>query len=217
MADALTELYLLSAVLKRYDDDGRPKADLKLVNYCAQNCLYRFDQALLGTLRNFPVRWSAWLMRPLVLPFGARQPASDYAGKEIVRAALQPGEFRDRLTRDIFTTDDPSDRMGLLEYTLLRTVACEEADKKLERAIRKGDVRRFHNNDWIAEAEAKGVLTHEEAGDLAELRDLVARVIAVDEFDAAAVARKVPGAATEPKVADAVSARPDRPEHIAAE
>lgn len=217
MADALTELYLLSAVLKRYDDDGRPKADLKLVDYCAQNCLYRFDQALLGTLRNFPLRWAAWLMRQLVLPFGARRPASDYAGKEIVRAALRPGEFRDRLTRDIFITNDPSDRMGLLEYTLLRTVACEEADKKLERAIRKGEVRRFHNNDWIAEAEAKGVLTHAEAGDLTELRDLVARVIAVDEFDAAAVAHRAPGATAAPKVADAVGARPDRPEHIAAE
>jgi len=217
MADALTELYLLSAVLKRYVDDGRPKPDLKLVDYCAQNCLYRFDQGLLGTLRNFPVRWAAWLMRPLVLPFGARRPASDYAGKEIVRAALQPGEFRDRLTRDIFITNDPSDRMGLLEYTLLRTVTCEEADKKLERAIRKGEVQRFHNNDWIAEAEVKGVLTSDEAADLAELRDLMARVIAVDEFDAVALARRAPGAATGPKVADAVGARPDRPEHIAAE
>jgi acyl-CoA dehydrogenase len=107
--------------------------------------------------------------------------------------------------------------MGLLEYTLLRTVACEEADKKLERAIRKGEVRRFHNNDWIAEAEAKGVLTHAEAGDLTELRDLVARVIAVDEFDAAAVAHRAPGATAAPKVADAVGARPGRPEHIAAE
>jgi len=172
---------------------------------------------LLGTLRNFPVRWAAWLMRPLVLPFGARWPASDCAGKEIVRAALQPGEFRDRLTRDIFITNDPGDRMGLLEYTLLRTVTCEEADKKLERAIRKGEVQRFHNNDWIAEAEVKGVLTSDEAADLAELRDLMARVIAVDEFDAVALSRRAPGVATGPKVADAVGARPDRPEHIAAE
>ena len=217
MADALTELYLLSAVLKRYDDDGRPPADLKLVNYCAKNCLYRFDQALVGTLRNFPVRWAAWLMQPLVLPFGPRRPASDYAGKEIVRAALEPGEFRDRLTRDIFISNDPADRLGLLEYTLLRAVACEEADKKLERAIRKDEVRRYHNNDWIAEAEEKGVLTHEEAHDLAELRDLVARVIAVDDFDAGALAREARGAAGAPKVADAVGARPDRPEHIAAE
>ena len=94
MADALAELYLLSSVLKRFDDDGRPPEDLKLVDYCARNCLYRFDQALLGVLRNFPQRWAAWLMAPLVFPFGARhRPASDKEGKEIVRAALEPGAY----------------------------------------------------------------------------------------------------------------------------
>ena len=58
-----------------------------------------------------------------------------------MRQALQPGEFRDRLTRDIFITDDPNDRVGLLEHTLLKVIAAEEADKKLERAIRKGEVQ----------------------------------------------------------------------------
>jgi acyl-CoA dehydrogenase len=212
MADALSELYLLSAILKRYDDDGRPKEDLKLVDYCAQNCLYRFDQALLGTLRNFPVRWAAWLMVPLVLPLGARRrPASDRDGKEIVRAALEPGAFRDRLTRDIFVSDDPRDRVGLLDYTLARVVACEEADKKLERAIRKGEVKRFHDNDWIAEAEAKAVLTETEARALAELRDLVTRVIAVDDFAAEELARNE---APAPQPAKDSSLTP---EHIAAE
>ena len=41
-------------------------------------------------------------MWPLVFPFGTRRPASDTDGKAIVRQALQPGAFRDRLTRDIF-------------------------------------------------------------------------------------------------------------------
>ncbi len=49
--------------------------------------------------------------------------------------------------------------------------------------------KRFHDNDWIAEAEAKGVLTETEARALAELRDLVARVIAVDDFAAEELAR----------------------------
>ncbi|MBC8013932.1 MAG: acyl-CoA dehydrogenase, partial [Methyloceanibacter sp.] len=216
MADALAELYLLSSVLKRYDDDGRPEEDLKLVDYCAQNCLYRFDQALLGTLRNFPVRWAAWLMAPLVFPLGARRrPASDKEGKEIVRAALEPGAFRDRLTRDIFLSDDPGDRVGLLDYTLAKVVACEEADKKLEQAIRKGEVKRFHDNDWIAEAQAKGVLTETEARALAELRDLVARVIAVDDFAASELARS-----KAPVVPSAEASSPpsqEQPEHIAAE
>jgi len=211
MADALAELYLLSAVLKRFDDDGRVKEDFKLVEYCARNCLHRFEQALLGTLRNFPVRWAAWLMMPLVFPLGLRRrPAKDDAGKEIVRAALEPGAFRDRLTREIFISDDPKDRVGLLDYTLAKVVACEDADKKLERAIRTGEVRRFYDRDWIAEAQHKGVLSETEARDLAELRDLVARVIAVDDFSASELAR---GQAPAPPPKNDAS----KPEHIAAE
>ena len=151
-------------------------------------------------------------MAPLVFPFGARhRPASDKEGREIVRAALEPGAYRDRLTRDIFVSNDPADRGGLLDYTLAKVVACEEADRKLERAIRKGEVKRFHDRDWIADAQAKGVLTETEASDLAELRDLVARVIAVDDFAAAELARNA-APADEP-----ASNAPSRPEHIAAE
>ena len=75
---------------------------------------------------------------------------------------------------------------------MIKVIAAEEADKKLERAIRKGDVHRFYNNDWIAEAETKGVITEDEARMLAEIRDLTARVIAVDHFDAAELSRRQP-------------------------
>ena len=125
-----------------------------------------------------------------------------------MRASLEPGAFRDRLTRDIYITNDPRDRTGLLEYTLTKAIACEDADKKLERAIRKGEVKRFHGNDWLAEAEAKGVLTASEARALAELRDLVARVIAVDDFSPSELARR-----QSPASEDSAT----RPEHIAAE
>ena len=207
MADALAELYLLSAILKRYQDDGRQWADRRLVDYCARNCLARFDAAMRGVIDNFPARWAAWLIGPLVLPFGVRRPASDKDAKVIVRQALEPGAFRDRLTRDIYMSDDPGDSVGLLEVALEKTIANEDAEKKLERAIRKGEVQRFHDRDWIEDAEAKGVLTSDEARELAALRDLVARVIAVDDFSAAELAR------------NALSGQSESPsnQHIAAE
>jgi acyl-CoA dehydrogenase len=189
MADALAELYLLSTILKRFEDDGRPMADRRLVDYCARNCLARFDAGLRGVIDNFPVRWAAWLMGPLVLPFGVRRPAADKDGKALVRAALQPGTFRDRLTRDIYTSQDTDDATGLLEAALEKTVALEEAEKKLERAIRLGEVKRFHDRDWIKDAEDQGVLSADEARELAALRDLVARVIAVDDFSASELKR----------------------------
>jgi acyl-CoA dehydrogenase len=211
MADALAEVYLLSTILKRYEDDGRPAGDRLVVDYCARNCLHRFDTALRGVIDNFPVRWAAWLMGPLVLPFGMRRPAKDRQGKDIVRLALQPGAFRDRLTRDIFTGDG-DEGTALLEQTLAKVVACEEAEKKLERAIRNGEVKRFYNNDWIKEAETKGVLNADEARELAELRDMVARAIAVDDFAASELTR----AQTNSQDEGDAAARPEQ-QHIAAE
>jgi acyl-CoA dehydrogenase len=215
MTDALAELYLLSTILKRFEDDGRPTEDLAVVNYCARNCLHRFDLALRGTVDNFPVRWAAWFMGPLVLPFGVRRPASDKDGKVIVRRALQPGAFRDRLTRDIFSPDDLDENIGLLEQTFLKSVACEAAENKLERAIRRGEVKRFHDNDWIADAESKGVLSAEEAHSLAELRDMVARVIAVDDFSPEELARQTPKPTPTPS--GKRSPRRKKPQNIAAE
>jgi acyl-CoA dehydrogenase len=111
--------------------------------------------------------------------------------------------------------------VGILEYTLAKVVANEEADRKLERAIRKGEVKRYHDRDWIAEAEAKGVLTAEEARALAEQRDLVARVIAVDEFDPSEIARleqlEADGEGMGAAKAPPSSPRSGPPEHIAAE
>jgi len=183
LADALSELYLLSCVLKRFEDDGEPASDRKFVEYCARNCLYRFEAAMRGVIDNFPVYFARLLMRPLIFPLGMRaRPASDRLGKEITKAALSPGEIRDRLTRDIFISDDPDDSTGLLEYTLPRVIEAEVAEKKLERAVRKGLVRRTHTNDWIADARDKGVLTSEEADALSQVRKLVERVIAVDDF-----------------------------------
>ena len=110
MADALSELYLLSCVLKRYEDDGRQTArPRRSSNYCARNCLYRFQQALRGVIAQFPGATGALAdARRSCSRFGTRRPASD-ARRQGASCALvlEPGDVRDRLTRDIFVSDDP--------------------------------------------------------------------------------------------------------------
>lgn len=40
LGDVLSQLYLASAVLKRYDDEGRQEADLPLVHWgCRMRCI----------------------------------------------------------------------------------------------------------------------------------------------------------------------------------
>jgi len=188
LADALSELYLLSCVLKRYQDDGKPENDNLIVELCARNALYRFQEALAGTIENFPNGAVRLMLSVLVFPFGhPYRPASDRLGHKVVALAIQPGEVRDRLTRDIYVSRDVNDPTGLLEVTLEKVIAAEEAERKLERAIRAGTVRRYHGIDWIGDAEKAGVLTHDEAALVREVETLTARVIAVDHFDPAEV------------------------------
>jgi acyl-CoA dehydrogenase len=174
--------------LKRYEDDGRPEGDELIVQLAAENALHRFQEAMSGVIDNFPVRWARPLMRAVVFPLGRRRkPASDTLGHRVARHALQPGEVRDRLTRDIYVSKDVNDPTGILEVTLEKVIAAEPIEKKLEKAIRDGVVRRYHGNDWFAEAVAKAVITEAEAEQLREVERLVARVIAVDHFDPAEV------------------------------
>jgi len=188
LADALAELYILACVLKRYEDDGRLSSDRTFVDLAAMNGLYRFQEALRGVVDNFPVPAVRWAMRAVAFPLGGRyRPAPDFLGHRAVKLVLDAPEVRDRLTRYIYISQDPDDPTGLLEVALKKAVAAEEAEKKLERAIRAGSLRRYHGVDWIGEAIDKGIVTESEGQQLRELEALTARVIAVDHFDPAAV------------------------------
>lgn len=183
LADALSEIYFTACVLKRFEDDGRPEADRAIVAFAAANGLHRFEEALRGTVENFPNPIVRAVLRVIVFPFGRHYyPAPDGLGSRIVRLVLQPGEVRDRLTRDVYISEDRDDPTGLLEVTLKKVVAAEEAEKKLERAIRAGTVRRYHGRDWIGEAAEIGSITESEALLLREAETLTQRAIAVDHF-----------------------------------
>ncbi len=66
LGDILSQLYLASAVLKRYDDEGRNEADLPLVHWGVQDALYQAEQAMDDLLQNFPNRVVAGLLNVVI-------------------------------------------------------------------------------------------------------------------------------------------------------
>ncbi|MEO1379826.1 MAG: DUF1974 domain-containing protein, partial [Pseudomonadota bacterium] len=188
LADALSEIYLISSMLKRFEDDGRPREDLDTLQYCVEHSLVRFDRSIEAVVSNFPIKVLRPIMRVLCFPLGMRRRApSDALAKKIVRQVMEPGAFRDRMTKGVFVSHDPNDVTGVLEVAMEKVIAAEAIEKKLEKAIRAGSIRRFHGYDWFADAEKAGVLTADEVATLREMDELVSRVIAVDHFDPEAV------------------------------
>jgi acyl-CoA dehydrogenase len=184
MADALSELYFLSAMLKRYEDDGQIRDDLVFLEHAAQNALYRFYQACDGVLENYPSPLVGWGLRRLIFPFGNHhKPAKDRLGKAIVKKTLNEPSTRDRLTSHIYISRDENDTTGILEVTLAEVMELAPVSKKLEKAIKSGLIRRFHGLDWHEEAVQANILTSNEAERLKRLEKLTAKVIAVDQFN----------------------------------
>ncbi|MGB8737414.1 MAG: acyl-CoA dehydrogenase [Rhodomicrobium sp.] len=188
LADALSELYFVCCLLKRYEDDGRLAAERPVFDYAVQKAFHGFYAAMQEAIDNFPILGVRPLLKFCVFPLGnGFTKPKDRLAKLVVQSVLEPGEVRDRLTRYIFVSHDENDPTGVLEVTMKKVIEAQEADRKLERAIRSGTVKRYLGNDWIKEAEDKGVLSPDEADLLRYTERLVARVIAVDDFDAEAV------------------------------
>jgi acyl-CoA dehydrogenase len=138
LGDVLSMMYLVSATLKRYEDQGRIREDLPLVRWAVRDALYRAQQAIEGILSNFPVKALATLLRWMIFPRGMRlRPPLDSRNRECAQIALEPGAARDRLTAGMYLPKG-EDATAVLEAAFLATVACEPLDRKLREAQKQG-------------------------------------------------------------------------------
>ena len=125
LGDILSQLYILSCVLKRFEDDGRPQADLPLVHWAAQDALLRAHEALAEVLDNYPSKAAAAVLRGLTFPFGIplRKP-SDHLLAQVADVVQTPGETRDRLLANSYIPRPEIDKLayGELGFRLLPQV-----------------------------------------------------------------------------------------------
>jgi acyl-CoA dehydrogenase len=172
--DLLSELYLLSAVLKRWQDEGRQDTDLPLVKWCMDSGMVtiatRFDEVF----ANFPNRIVAGLLRFIIQPLGPRRRGpADSLTRTCANILLEPSAARNRLTVDLF---HPNDDGGLarLEIAFELTVAAQPLRDRLNMA-RVRD---------IDQALKQSLINDGEAAQLKDTAAAVAAAIAVDDFTA---------------------------------
>jgi acyl-CoA dehydrogenase len=181
-ADALGYMYYASAVLKKFEDDGRPKADIALVEWSAKYCLYQVQMALDEVLRNFPIKSLGILVRIIIFPLGLnlRLP-NDSLGHRVSSLLIRPSEARDRLTQGIYISEDENDNTGCLEDALAKVLLAEPIERRLKAAQQvKPDLQSYQQ--WIDELVATSVLKCEEADILTSAQAATRKVIMVDDF-----------------------------------
>jgi acyl-CoA dehydrogenase len=190
LGDVLSMLYMTSAVIKRYHDEGGQKEDLPLMTWALYDSFFKLQVAMDGVLANFPNRFVAAMLRVLVFPKGLTLTApSDRVGSEVARILITPGAARDRLTEGAYIPKREDDVVGRLDFAMEAAVAAEPMEQKLRRAVRDGRMRDGRPEEMRATAVRLGVLTPEESEHLAYTERLRRDVVKVDDFDATALGR----------------------------
>ena len=184
LGDVLSYLYIASAMLKRYEDTGRPEADRPLLAWAFHECVWRMQMALDGAIRNFPVRPVGWLLRVLVFPFGRREvPPSDRLGRRVAALITAPGEARDRLTQWAYLTPTANNTVGRMCALLPDVIAAEPVERKFQKAQKAGQFVSRDYDSQLLEAVKAAAITEGEAALLKRVRDASFEFISVDDFD----------------------------------
>jgi acyl-CoA dehydrogenase len=170
--DILSELYLLSAALKRWQDEGRQKEDFAALEWCMASGFRTIENRLAEICANLPNRFVGVMLKFLVQPFGARVLGpSDRVVHQCAQLVLEPSAARDRLTADLAHVEDDGGK-ARLEKAFVLVAATEEIASRMHAA-------RLHD---VADGVKKGVITQSEADRLAAAHEVVAKVIEVDDF-----------------------------------
>jgi acyl-CoA dehydrogenase len=184
LGDVLSQLYIASAMLKRYEDQERPAGDQPLLAWAFHDAAYKIEMALSTALRNFPIRPVGWLLWVLVFPWGRRaQAPSDRLGHRVAALLLTPSDTRDRLGEGVFTTACANNPAGRVIAALPKVIAAEPVERKFLKAVKSGEITALELDAQLHEAQLKGLLSSDEVVLLQEMHVLVHDVISVDDFD----------------------------------
>jgi acyl-CoA dehydrogenase len=183
LGDVLSMLYLASATLKRFEDEGRQETDLPLVHWSVQDALARAADALHGVFANYPARLWGTLLRIVIFPLGRHfaQPG-DRLGHEVARLLIAPSAIRDRLCAGIYLPKAESDPLGCLEAALDAAIKAETVEAKIRAAQKSGTISGKGAEELAQGALAAKVIGGEEMSLLKRAAQLRDEVIRVDHF-----------------------------------
>ncbi|MEH0371640.1 acyl-CoA dehydrogenase FadE [Vibrio mimicus] len=182
LGDILSQLYLSSATLKRFENDGRPVEDLPLVHWGLQDSLRQTEIAIDEFLANFPNRFIGRALRLLIMPFGrVRKAPSDKLDSKLAEILQTPSATRSRIGRNQYLTPSDHNPAGKVEQALTVILQAEPLFDKVCKALNQR--RPFTGLDEVAKLglEAK-VLTIQEAALLSEAEAHRLYTINVDDF-----------------------------------
>jgi len=182
LADALSNMYVMTAVLKHYENQGSHKEDLVILKWACEDSLFNVQSALKGIMKNLPVpiigKICNFIIFPLTKPY---QKPSDRLGHLVARKILHASDTLDRLSDGIYASDDKNNATGRIDHAFKLVLRTSESQRKIRGAYKAGHIS-SRDRDAFVEAMEKDIITEDEYKLLVEADEAIQNAIKVDEF-----------------------------------
>ncbi len=183
LADIISHLYLASACLKRFEDQGCPVDDQFLLRWCCEESLHTIQLRLLDLFRNFPNRFIGRCLNVIVFPGGHPYGIpDDQLGHKVAGLILEPSVARDRLTTGIFISAGQDEAISRIDHALELVSDAEPVEKKLNAALRSGVLQKGDTERQLEQAVNKEIIDGGEAALYRKAAAARREVITVDDF-----------------------------------
>lgn len=183
LGDILSNLYLLSATLKHFADQGNCLEDQPVVDWAAQHCLFQIQEKFNEILENFPNRWVARVLRLFIFPYGRNLvKPKDRLSHRVAQLLLSPTPTRARLSAGAFVTPGENNPMGLLEDALLKSIKAEPVEKLIKTAQHAQPLEGKTLEEQAKSAYVRQIITKEQLNLILEAEAARSKIIAVDDF-----------------------------------
>lgn len=184
LGDVLSNLYFASATLKYFKDEGERAEDVAHMQWVVEDCLAKINTAFDDFYRNFPNRFVAAVLRGVAFPLGRSYAGpSDELGSVLAEAMMEVGEFRDRMSSDMYISKAPEDAVGRMEVAMDMLAKVEPLYAKFDKAVSKGKVEGLDTETQLENCVEAGILSRDEAKQVAEYDKLRFEAILTDAFD----------------------------------
>lgn len=185
-ADILSWMFIASAVLRRYEAEGRRKEDRPLVDYSLKVALSEIQKAFDGIYSNMDVPVLGWFFRGPIRWWSRLNTLSfdpsDELAHEVAMIAMDSPEMRERLSAGIFIGKEKGESMERLDRTYLAVKAAEAIEKKVRKAVRKKQLKKKKGAGLYDDALKAGVITQDEFNMISESEKMRWDAIQVDDF-----------------------------------
>ena len=185
-ADIFSWMYLASAVIRRFEAEGRRKEDLPFFHWSMQYAMKQIQDAFDGLFANLEAPGLTWLIRGPIAWWSRLNPIgtgpSDRLGHKVAQLMQTPGEQRERLARGGYVPADPNEALGRLERAFRLTYEAHEVERKLRDAVRAKKLEKASPAKLVAQALEKGIIDAKEAELLREAEAAREDAIQVDAF-----------------------------------